>query len=153
MGGRSSCGLGCGLCPLDGLASLASVAPGVGEDDMGGGRSNCVSAMRSTDRDRDVLRCPGCNITTLMPLLPSSGFSNTLGINLSRDRIRSECIAFALDWSVALATAARTWVDSLSDSSKSIGVIRVAITPRSRECHTTFAAALAAGPNSCEHEL
>ena len=74
---------------------------------MGGGRSNCVLAMRGTDRDRDVLRCPGCNITTLIPLPPSLGFSNTLGTNLIRDRIRSESIAFALDWSVALATAAR----------------------------------------------
>jgi hypothetical protein len=139
MGGRSSCVLGGGLCPLG--------------DAMGGGRSNCVSAMRSTDRDRDVLRCPGCNITTLTALLLSLGFSNTRGTNLTRDRIRSESIAFALDWSVAVATAARKMIDSLSDSSKSIGVIRVAITPRSRECHTTFAAALAARPNSCEHEL
>ena len=88
-----------------------------------------------------------------MPALPSSAFSNTLGTKLIRDRFRSISIAFALDWSVELATIARIWDDSLSDSSKSIGAIRVAITPRSRECHTTFAAALAAGPNSCEHEL
>ena len=95
MGGRSSCVLGGGLCPLDGLARLASLALGLGEDAMGGGRSNCVLALWDTDRDRYRLRCPRCNITTLMPVLPSSAFSNTLRTNLMCARCRSIAIPFA----------------------------------------------------------